>query len=199
MFLKKGYKLFVKHIAKNILKYTGWTIAFVIGCVVTYILCQWSYLKIDTEINAADMIVSSLGLALGIYIVVIIDGKKNRNQNFYSYVEGKFDTLWQEFISFSEKLEFSPSMELVAISKDFKSLDKKTGPLKKIFEASDYDSSCITSIEKRLESLNDNLSSSDRIENNIVDLDFDRDKLIAELDSINELFAKSYKTLNHIS
>lgn len=199
MFLKKGYNLFVKHMSKNILKYTGWSIAFVIGCVTTYISCQWSYLQIDTEINAADMIVSSLGLALGIYIVMILDGKKNRNQNFYSYVEGKFDTLWQEFISLSEKLEFSPSMELSAISKDFKSLDKKTGPLKKIFEASDYDSSCITSIEDKLEVLNNNLTSSVRVKNNIVDLSIDKEKLIEELDGINELFAKSYKKLNHIS
>jgi hypothetical protein len=180
-------------------KIWSFVIVFILGCLTTYISCQWEYFKFDYEINVADLVVASLGLAIGIYIAMVLEGKKTRNQNFYSYVETKFESLWQDFISLHEKLEYSSNMELKEISKDFSSMDKKTGPLKKIFEAFDYNTECILSIEEKLEELNNNLTSSLRTENNVVNLRKDKDKLIQDLNQINDLFAKSYKTLNNHS
>jgi hypothetical protein len=173
-------------------------LAFAAGIIICYFTCQYSFLNIDTSINVVEFIFSLIGLAIGIYIALVFERKKNKNQNFYTYVEKKFDTLWEEFINLNEILDYSNNVELNLISKSFKSIQQKLSPLKKIFEASDYNNKCINNIELKIDSLDTFLTESKHTNQNIIQLDEIREELTLKLNHINETFAESYKEINNI-
>lgn len=171
---------------------------FIIGSLLSYIGSQYKYLNIKTEVSVFDVAISIMGLVIGLYIAVNLERQRNRGQNFYSYVEGKFDLLWQEFIILSETLDYSSNIEISEISKSFKELYKKTTPLKTIFVASDYNEDCIIEIEQKISNFDDYITGL-KSENNILNIDSHRTEIINKCNVINECFASSYKTLNHIS
>lgn len=174
-------------------------LSFLIGMIVCYISCQFIFLDIDFKVNVVDGLISFAGLCIGLYIAIIFQNNKNRGQNFYSFVETKFDKLWQDFILLNETLDYTSQIELREISKKFKSLDQKTAPLKKIFEAFDYDKDCILEIENKIEDLEKFISEIEQTTNNVINLDSVREKLTEKLNEINETFANSYKKINQIS
>jgi len=168
------------------------------GVLLSYIASQYVYFKMKTEISVFDMSISVLGLAIGLYIAVTLERQKNRGQNFYSYVESKFDLLWQDFIKLSDVLDYSPNMELTEISKSLKGIYKKLTPLKTIFVASDYDEKCIIAIEEKISDFDEYITGLES-NNNVINIDTFRDKITSKCNEINECFASSYKSLNHIS
>ncbi len=187
MFIKKGSSILIA------------IISFLIGVVICYLCCQTYLLEIDYKLNVVDSIFSVAGLGIGLYIALIFENQKSRGQNFYSYVEGKFDLLWQDFIQLNEVLDNASQTQISELSRSFKKIEQKISPLKKIFEASDYKSDCISEIEGKIESLEIFLSTGNHISNNIVNLIAIRVELTEKLNDINETFAKSYKKLNKIS
>lgn len=174
-------------------------IFFIFGATISYVACQYSFLKIDTEINVIDVATSILGLTIGLYIAITLESKRNRNQNFYSYVEGKFDLLWQDFITLNGLLDYNNSIELKETSKQIKLITQKITTLKKIFEASDVDFKTLIDIENKIDELDDFLSTLSDTNNNILNLDTNRDELTNKLNKANETFASCYKSLNQIS
>ncbi len=174
------------------------SISFLIGVLICYFFCQYKYLVIDTEINIVESVISVLGLSIGLYIAVTFDRQKNKSQNFYTYVEKKFDELWQDFITLNEKLEYNSNIELTEISKSFKSIYQKIAPLKKIFEASEYNVDCIKLIEVKIDELDTYLCNIENTTQYVVPLDLIKTELNVKLNNINETFAKSYKELNNI-
>lgn len=172
--------------------------AFIIGAVTSYIACQYEYFEIITEISLLDVVVSSLGLLIGFYIAVVLEKQKSQSQNFYTYVENKFDSLWQDFISLNGNLDHNSNIDISSLSAAFKSIDQKIGPLKKIFSASGYDVTCISNIETKIDDLEVYLNSQSAM-HNIINLDQIRTDLTDRLDKINETFANSYRALNSLS
>jgi len=171
---------------------------FVVGSVLSYIASQYKFLEINKEVSVFDIAISVLGLVIGFYIAVTMERQKSRGQNFYSYVEGKFDMLWQDFIKLSETLDYSSNIELIEISKSFKEIYKKITPLKTIFIASDYNEDCIITIENKISAFDEYITGL-KSQNNVLNIDSCRDEVVKKSNEINECFAHSYKSLNHIS
>lgn len=174
-------------------------ISCLFGAVVSYTACQYEYLEIDTEVKVIDTLIASIGLFLGLYLAIILEKQRNKGQNFYTYVEGKFDSLWQEFISLHSTLDYSSQIDLPTLSKVFKAIDKQIGPLKKILEASEHDVSGITTIETKIDELETYLSNLDGTVNNVLNIEAVRQPLTDKLNNINECFADLYKQLNDMS
>lgn len=168
------------------------------GSMCTYIACQYQFLKIDTEVKVIETLLSLGTIVLGLYIVLVIDRNRSRSQNFYSYVESKYDKLWEEFIQFSEVIELSPRIELKETSKAFKHINQKLTPLIKIFESSEYDSECLKKIENKIDELEDFVSNHPDIQDKVLDLTKDKANISQKLVEINELFATSFKELSVI-
>lgn len=173
-------------------------IAFLIGGAISYIACQYKFFSINTDINVIELLISVGTIGIGLYIAIILENNRNKSQNFYSYVEGKYDALWEVFIQFSEVLELSQNIEITKTSKYFKTINQKLTPLIKVFESFDYDSNCLTSIEKKIDDLEDYISNNKNIQNQILDLSKDKTEIVNKLNEINELFAKSFKDLANI-
>ena len=171
---------------------------FIVGAILSYIASQYQYLEIKTEVSVFDIAISVLGLVIGFYIAVTLERQKNRGQNFYSYVEGKFDLLWNDFIKLSGTLDYSSNIELIEISKSFKEIYKKMTPLKTIYIASDYKEDSIISIEEKISAFDEYITGLES-QNNVLNIDSCRDEIVKKCEEINECFANSYKSLNNIS
>lgn len=187
MFSKKGNSLLIS------------LIFLLVGVISTYISCQHEYFDIKTEFNVIELSLSVGTIGIGLYIALILEKNRNKNQNFYVYVEGKYDALWETFIQFSSVLELSHNIELSETSKWFKTINKKITPLIKVFESFEYNSDCLTKIETKIDSLEDFISENKNIKNQVLDLSVDKEIIIANLNEINELFAKSFKDLTNVS
>jgi hypothetical protein len=185
MFFRKGHSFLIA------------IIFCLIGLIISYIACQYTYFKIDTEIKVIDLILSLGTIGIGLYIALILEEKRSKSQNFYSYVEKKYDALWEYFIQFSNILEFSPSIELKETSKHFKLINQKLAPLVKIFESFEYDTQSLKQIEQKIDALDDFLSANPNTANMIIDLSHDRQHTDGLLKEINEMFAKSFKDLGN--
>lgn len=187
MFIKKGDSFLIA------------LIFFLLGIIVCYIACQYEVLNINTEINVLETLFALGTFGIGVYIAIIIQRRRNKSQNFYVYVEGKYDVLWEDFIRFSEVLEFSVNIELKEVSKSKKSIDMKIAPLIKIFKSFEYDTECLTNIETKIDELEVLLTNSKHIQDQIIDLSPDKEQISAKLNAINEDFALTFKTLNNLS
>ncbi|WP_289062677.1 hypothetical protein [uncultured Zobellia sp.] len=186
MFSKKGSNILIAFLF------------FIIGSILSYILCQYSYLDINLEFNIVEILLSTATIGIGLYIALVFDKNRAKSQNLYAFIETKYDTLWEIFIQFSLILELSRNVELSEISKKFKSLDKKLTPLIKIVESNGHQSDFLKNLETRIDELENLISNSNNITNNIVDLSIDRDIIDDKLQQINELFAKSFKEINNL-
>jgi len=186
MFSKKGNNLLVAFVF------------FLIGAAVSYLASQYQYLDIKKEFNIVETLLSIGTIGIGLYIAIVLDKNKIKSQNFYTYVEKKYDTLWEEFIQFSQVLELSRNVEISETSKQFKSITKKINPLIKVVEYFEYDSSCLISLEKKIDDLESYISNNENIENNIIDLSIAREELDAKLSEVNELFAQTFKDLTDV-
>lgn len=186
MFLKKGKKLFIGFIF------------FLIGALFSYIFCQHQYFDIKTEFNVIELLLSVGTIGIGLYIALILERNRSKSQNFYSYVEGKYDALWEVFIQYSEILDLSDNIELTETSKWFKKIDQKLTPLIKVFESFEYNSNCLTRIENKIDELEVFISSNKNVKDQVIDLSIDKKIIIKKLNEINELFAKSFKDLANV-
>lgn len=170
-------------------------VSVLVTSVITYIACQHIYFKIDTEIKVIDLLLSAGTITIGLYIALVLEANRSKSQNYYSYVEGKYDALWEVFIQFSSILELSPNIELRETVKWFKAIDQKLTPLIKLVESFEYDSKCLTKIEKKIDELEEFISNNPNIRNQILELSADKQAIVQKLKEINELFAKSFKEL----
>jgi hypothetical protein len=157
-----------------------------------------SFLDIKTETNIIELLLSVGTIVIGVYIAVVLERNRNRSQNFYQYVERKYDALWETFIQFSSVLELSANVELNETSKWFSLIDQKLSPLIKVVESFEYDSNCLTEIEKKIDELEEFLSNNPNIKNYILELSADKEIIIQKLNEINELFAQSFKYLANV-
>lgn len=162
------------------------------------IACQYKYLEIDKEVKVIDLLLATATLGIGLYIATVLERNRNRSQNFYAYVEGKYDSLWELFIQFSSILELSPNIELKETAKWFKSIDQKLTPLIKLVESFEYDSKCLTEIDKKIDELEELISNSPHVKDQILELTADKTVINEKLKEINELFAKSFKELSNV-
>jgi len=183
MFSKRGHSFLIA------------VVSLLVASIVTYVACQYKYFKIDTEIKVIDLLLSAGTIAIGLYIAIVLEVNRSKNQNYYVYVEGKYDSLWELFIQFSSVLELSPNIELSETTKWFKTFDQKLTPLIKLVESFEYDSKCLTKIEKKIDELEEYISNNPNIKDQILELTNDKPIIVQKLKEINELFAKSFKEL----
>jgi len=173
-------------------------ICFIVGSLFSYITTQYEYLDIKTEVSVFDVSTSILGLIIGLYIAIRLERDKNRSQNFYSFIESKFDSVWQDFIKLSSILDYSNNVELTEISKLFKGIYQKINPLKTIYISSDYNEDEIIELADKISAFDDYLTSLNS-QNNIINTGAHKDEILLKSTEINKCFANLYKSLNHIS
>jgi hypothetical protein len=186
MFSKKGNSLLVAFVF------------FLIGAAVSYIFSQYQYLDIKKELSVVDTLLSIGTIGIGLYIAFVLDKNKVKSQNLYTYIEKKYDSLWEEFIQFSQVLELSRNIEISQTSKQFKSISKKISPLIKVVEYFGNDCSCLVALESKIDELESYISNNSNIENNIIDLSANREELDQKLIQVNELFAQTFKDLTDV-
>jgi ABC-type sulfate transport system permease component len=116
MFLKRGHSFLIA------------LLFFLFGSIASYVACQYQFLDIKTETNIIELLLSVGTIVIGVYIAVVLERNRNRSQNFYQYVERKYDALWETFIQFSSVLELSANVELNETSKWFSLIDQKLSP-----------------------------------------------------------------------
>lgn len=171
---------------------------FLTGSVVSYIACQYEYLSIKKELEVVDLLLSLGTIGIGLYIAIVLERNRNKSQNFYSYVEGKYDSLWETFIQFSSVLEASPRVELEETAKWFHTIDQKINPLIKLIEAFEYNTDLLHEIEGRIDELEVFISGNPNIQDNVLELETIRQEVVSKLNDINELFGKYFKEISNV-
>lgn len=78
-------------------KITLLVISFLIGNLTCYISLQYRLLKIDTEINVPNFILSIITLILGYYIATSIQRRTNKRVQVDSYLIGEILATWKNF------------------------------------------------------------------------------------------------------
>lgn len=173
-------------------------ISFFAGVITCYISTQFYFFDIDYKVSVFDFVFSFLGLIIGGYIAFVLEKRRNQNQNFYTFVEKKFDSLWEEYINFSESLKYSNNIEIFEISKSIKMLQQKLTPILRIYESSEHTSESIAKIETSIDALEEILTENDHTENNIVSLDNIRLNLNNLLENIDKNFASAFNDLHKL-
>jgi hypothetical protein len=171
-------------------------IVFLSGCLVSYILCQIKFLDIDNKVNVTETILSIITAFVGLYIAVSLQRRQSRNQNLYNYLESKLDTTWECFSNFSSQIEILTEIPLNEITREMKKLNKKIGPLKKIFDSFDLNATSISTIEQNIDNLESQLTGQSSITNNIVDYSAIKNNIHSLIGIIDESFANALKNLN---
>lgn len=183
MFLKKGNRLLIAFVF------------LLLGAIISYITCQYSFFDIITEFNVVDLFLRVTTVVIGFYIATTLKNNRNQNQNLYIYFEGKYDALWKDFIQFSEVLELSEQIELSESSKWFKKITQKITPLTKTFKSFNQNIEWLEKIEEKIDALESFISDNNNIKNDILNLKSDKENFTSQLNEINELFAVSFKNL----
>lgn len=173
-------------------------ICFFFGSGVSYFLSQFYYFEINNEIDIFDLIISVITIIIGIYLTIVIDRQKSKSQNFYNYVENKYDSLWNDYINFASVLDYSSQIEITETSKWFKKLEQKLNPLQTVFKSFEYDDTCLVEIEKELDELENYLNTKSFIQKQIIYLDNNKVFINEKVTKINELFALGFKKISDL-
>jgi hypothetical protein len=175
-----------------------YTIIFLTGALVSYILCQFTILDIDNKVNVTETILSLITAFVGLYIAVSLQKRQNRNQNLYNNLEKKLESLWELFSSFSNQLEINSQVPLNDINIATKKINQKIAPLKKLFSTFNLDQNGIEQIEKEIDSLEDKLINQSVITLNVVDYSSIKPSIISSIDNTDTSFANCLRELNNL-
>lgn len=143
---------------------------FCFGCLLTYFSLQFSCLKINTEVNVIETLLSIGTALIGLYIAISIQKKNNRNQSVHSIVQTKMDNLWNEFTTFNNRLNHQQTIQLKITTKAFKNLYQNLNNIKIIFKTFNINYSCIETLEKSLEEFDALITDKLPISKNVINL-----------------------------
>lgn len=173
-------------------------LSFFGGSLITYFTLQFSYFKINSELNVVKTLLSIITALISLYIAISIKKKNNRNQSLHSIVQTKMDNIWNEFSAFNRLLHNQNTIQLKIATKTFKSLYQELENIKIIFSTFNINHTCIDALEKSMEDF-DNLITGDLpISNNMIIL-YNNETVIKEKSTIiHKYIVNALKKVNEI-
>lgn len=175
----------------------GYSIAFVAGSLICYMALQFKLLEIKKEVDLPNLLASIGTACVGLYIAHTIQKRINKNQNQYSYIEAKIDSVWTQFNSFSFSLTYSNKVEVREISKISKKYIHPIEFIEKIFASFELDVQNLKKLETDLESL-ENVLSAITPTNNIIDYTQDKQAIESALLIIHQDFSAILKQIQNL-
>ncbi len=161
---------------------------FLAGSLVCYITLQFSFFEIDYEFKVVETLVSIGTAIIALYIAITIQRKLTKNQNQYTYIERKIDTLWASFNNFSLSVVFSDNIEVDLVSKYTKEALHSISFVKNIFASYDLENECISDLEKKIEDF-ENYILQLPIADNIISLSDKKTDIHSKVLEINQAFS----------
>jgi hypothetical protein len=182
---------------KNVNKIWLYLIIFLLGCLVSYILLQFSFFEIDSKLNVVETIISIGTASIGLYIASTIQKKLNKNQNQSSYVISKLDFIWSEFNKLSQGIIYSDNLELVKLNNFSKEIIHEIGFLKTILNSYDLEVTNVVNLENEIEEL-ENFLLTQPIENNLINICESKSVIEKKIVSINQILSNILKLIHNI-
>lgn len=170
---------------------------FITGVFFCYITLQFSLFDIDVKLNVPETLLSIGTAIIGLYIANTIQKRLTKNQNQYTYVEGKLDSIWSGFNSFSQTLIYGNSIEVNNVNKYSKEAIHSIGFVKNILAAYDLNTECVSELENQLEELESYILSLP-ISVNVISLNENKTDIDSRIVSINHCFSKVLRLIQNI-
>lgn len=170
-----------------------------IGALISYVLCQFYYLEIDTKVNISSSLISLITASVGLYLAISLKKIQTKSSNLHNYLQPKLDVVWKFFLTFSHNLSLNDNIELNEVTKSVKEISQNITPLKKMFETFDLNDCSIDNLETAIEKLEEFLVNKCEINNNVISYLSQKENLRIKLDEIHTLFVVSLKAINKIS
>ncbi|HRF22991.1 MAG TPA: hypothetical protein PLR98_02475 [Chitinophagaceae bacterium] len=183
--MKKGNKLWFN------------VIWFLAGSFTCYITLQYTFFEIDAKLNIPETLISIGTAIIGLYIANTIQKRLTKNQNQYTYVEGKLDAIWAGFNNFSQGVLYNDSIEVNVLSKYSKEAIHSIGFVKSILISYELNVTCVSELETELESFEAYLLSLP-ISANIISTIQSKSDVEGKIVSLNQCFAKVLKLIHNI-
>lgn len=184
--MKKGSNIFI-----ILLSFFG-------GSLITYFTLQFSYFKINSEVNVVETLLSVITTLIGLYIAISIQKKNNRNQSLYSIVQTKMDNVWNEFSAFDHRLHNQNTIQLKIVTKTFKSLYQELNNIKIVFNTFKINQACIDALEQSMEDFDDLITGNLPISSNIITLSNNRTDIKDQSTIIHKDIVNALKKVNEI-
>lgn len=172
-------------------------ISFLFGCLVSYITLQFSLFLVNLEINVVETLFSIGTILIGIYIAHTIQKNINKGQNQYSYIGGKLDSLWMEFINFSKNISYSSNVEISTITSYFKDASPDIDFLKSVFESFGIKPDCIQNLENKMEEFEEYLTNLPSIDN-VIQTDNIKTEINSKILEINICFKNILRIISEL-
>lgn len=172
-------------------------LAFLAGALMCYVGLQFQFFIIDFELSIVDTLLAIGTLIIGVYIAHTIQRNLNKGQNQYSYIEGKFDVLWTEFINFSTNFIYADVVDISTITSYFKNASPSIDFIRSIFESFGINAGCIEDLEKQMDAFENYLVNCPVSDNSIQvkPVKDDIDTMVLE---INKCFKAVLKNINQL-
>jgi hypothetical protein len=170
---------------------------FITGSLTCYIFLQFSLFKLDFEIKVVDTLISIGTAIIALYIAISIQKRMTKNQNQYTYVEKKVDTLWSSFNTFSQSVLFNDNIEVSMVSKYSKEALHTVSFVKNIFASYDLKIDCIADLEVKIEGFETFIFALP-ISNNIISYSGHKADVERNIHEINQSFSKVLKFIQNI-
>ena len=126
-------------------------LSFLSGSLISFVLTQFEYFKIDPQINVVETLISIITAVIGLYIAISIQKKITKSQNQYSYIQLKLDNLWSSFNVFAQLFNYDDKIELSVLTKFNKDCYQSISFLKSIYSAYELDDNCLIELENNIE------------------------------------------------
>jgi hypothetical protein len=170
---------------------------FLVGTFVCYILMQYQYFDIKTELDVPPLILSALTALIGLYIAVSIQKKISRSQNQYSYLINKLDAQWIRFNDVSKLFIYDDKIEVTVLLNFTKEIIYPLDNLKTLFASFDIPDDEVNQIGLILGQLETDIESITPVNNviNFVSIKSDIDLKITE---VNKSFGKALQRIQDI-
>jgi hypothetical protein len=170
---------------------------FLAGSLTCYIALQFTLFDIDAKLNVPETLLSIGTAIIGLYIANTIQKRLTKNQNQYTYVEGKLDGIWAGFNSFSQTLIYGNSIEVNNVNKYSKEAIHSIGFVKNILTSYELDISCVSELEKQLEAFEAYILTLP-ITTNVISINQNKADIESKIVSINQCFSKVLKLIHNI-
>lgn len=170
---------------------------FMAGIFTCYLTLQFTFFEIDTKLNIPETLLSIGTAIIGLYIANTIQKRLTKNQNQYTYVEGKLDNIWSGFNTFSQTLIYGNSIEVNTLNKYSKETIHSIGFIKEILTSYELNISCVNELEKQLEDFESFILSLP-INTNVISLSDNKSEIEIKIVSLNKCFSKVLKLIHNI-
>lgn len=144
--------------------------AALLGSLITYLTCQFSYFEINWELDVPNLVLSLLSLVVGVWIAIELQGKMGKSQNNHSFLVQKLDIIWNEFDLWCQRIEIDGRVKRDDYTNFKLKIENPSEHLKSIFGALELEQDCIAQLSNRLSELNVWLENN-TIQDNVIIID----------------------------